>query len=338
MRFINQRKMLFLYPENLSSRSLKEIKDIMYLSENLNFIVNEVNDFVKKISDKYLSKVTAPLPKVECLPVSDFYKLVNEFHNVRICLIKHNNVDYSSSYDKVVKAYENNQQDISHLISLTINSNIRDDNICWNFNKKDSFDVNIETNLNQLAMVLISIMMDIILYRHFNLSDALSKRKNFSALKRDYIININKNSDLQKYYKNSFNELKKTNYLSICYPKIFLFYTLKCITLDTLMSDLINDYWELIKHLLFYNIKLQDNYVMYDLENQYKEFPKDVQMQISDVIPSFCSYQNVRLPLLLAVKKESLESKDCHIVDTIDKFLNLCEDEFNYYKLDIIEV
>ena len=173
MKPMDQRKMLFLYPENLESHDLKKIKDMLNLSKSLNFIINEVNDFIKRIYDNYLVNEAEAFPIVECSPVSDYRKLVNEFHNVRICLIKHNNVDYSSAYDSVVKMYKSNQQDISHLISLTIDSNVSDNNIQWKCDTKDKYDVNIVTNINQLVVVLVSIMMDIILYRHFNLSNQL---------------------------------------------------------------------------------------------------------------------------------------------------------------------
>lgn len=338
MRPMNQRKMLFLYPENLSAHDFKRLKDMMNLSKSLYYIINEVNDFIKRIYDNYLVHDTESLPIVECSPVSDYSKLVNEFHNVRICLVKHNDVDYSSSYDKVVRMYENNQQDISHLISLTIDSNVTNSNIQWNYDVKDKFDVNIVTNIDQLVVVLVSIMMDIILYRHFNLSKSLEKRKAFSILKRDYILDIYRSNDLQKIYQNSSSNLRKTKYLSICYPKILSYYNSRDIKLDEVVNELISDYWDLINTLLFLEIKLQENYVMYDIEGQYKKYPKDIQMQISDVIPNFCSTQNIKLPLLLAIKKESSENKDCHIIRSTDDFFPLYEDEFNYYKLDVIEV
>ena len=254
MKPINERKMLFLYPPNLEVRDIKKIKDMMNLSTNLNYITNEVNDIVRKINDCYLIKSMQSLPKVECSSVTDKAKLVNEFHNVRICLVKYNNVDYSSSYDEVIKMYKGGQQDISHLISLTIDSNISD--ICWNNDKKEEFDVNIETNLDQLKIVLISIMMDIILYRHFNLSSDLRKRKEFSIIKRNYILDTYKNNGTQKVYHNTQNELRNTQYLSICYPKIFSYFNshfnLKEMDLDALISELVTDYWTLITKLLYF--------------------------------------------------------------------------------------
>ena len=53
MKPMDQRKMLFLYPENLESHDLKKIKDMLNLSKSLNFIINEVNDFIKRIYDNY---------------------------------------------------------------------------------------------------------------------------------------------------------------------------------------------------------------------------------------------------------------------------------------------
>lgn len=338
MRTNDQRKMLFLYPENLSSHDLKKLKDIYSLSEDLAYIINEVNDFIKVIYDKYLTKTVKSVPKVECSSVSNHSILINQFHNVRICLVKHNDVDYSSSYDKVIKMYESNEQDISHLISLTIDSNIKDNCIKWNYDEKSKFDVNIETNLSQLNIVLISIMMDIILYRHFNLSETLKKRKEFSILKRNYIIDINKSNDIQKIYKSSLTELQKMKYLSICYPRVFAFFTIGNIELDDLVKVLINNYWKLITQTIFLNINLQNNYIMYDKENEYKNFPKDIQIQISDIIPKFCYTNNAKLPLQLAIKKESSKEEDCYMIKSMDDFLRLREDEFNYFNLNVIGV
>lgn len=336
MKSINQRKMLFLYPEELETHDLRKIKDMLNLTTSLNFIMNEVNDFIKKIYDNYLANDAEAFPIVECSPVSNYGRLIKEFHNVRICLVKHNNVDYSSSYDGVVKMYKDNQQDISHLISLTIDSNVSDNNIQWNYDERDKYDVNIVTNMNQLVIVLVSIMMDIILYRYFNLSDRLEKRKSFSILKRDHIIDKFGNSDLQRFYKVSSNDLRKTKYLSICYPDMVSFFNSKDKELEEVVNDLINEYWKLICALLFFKIPLNDNYVMLDTEGRLKKYSKDIQMQISDVIPCFCNNQNIKLPSLLAIKKDSSEPKDCHIIKTKEDFLFLCEDEFNYYKLDII--
>ena len=336
MKHMDQRKMLFLYPPNLEVRDIKKVKDMMTLSSNLNFIINEVNDFIRRINDSYLIKRMQSLPKVECSPVSDNAKLINEFQNVRICLVKYNNVDYSSSYDKIIKMYRNGQQDISHLISLTIDSGISE--IRWNNDPKREFDANIETNLNKLKIVLISIMMDIILYRHFNLSSDLVKRKEFSIIKRDYVLDVYKNNGVQKVYQNNQNELRNTQYLSLCFPRVSSYLNLHNIEPDRLISELITDYWKLITQFLFINIELRDNYIMYDGENRYKSFSKDIQLQISDVIPDYCNSHKVGLPLLVAIKKDSNNMEDCHIIKTIEDFICLSEDDFNFFNLNNIEV
>lgn len=200
---MSQRKLLFLYPETLTNCTLLELDEIMKLSEDLDYIANDVNEFVKDVTETYLTKETTLLPKIECLPVSDFKKMLTEFHDVRVCLVKYNDVDYSSCYTDIVKTYHNNQQDISHLISLTIDTSIKDNEIFWNNDCENNFDVNVKTNLNQLNVVLTSIIMDIIFYRYFKLSDDLTQRKSFSELKRDYILALDVNTTIKEKYGNN---------------------------------------------------------------------------------------------------------------------------------------
>lgn len=333
----NQRKMLFLYPEDLVSYSLQDLRSVLRLTSNLNFIANEVNDFVREICEKHLTGNMNCLPKVECLPISDYAKIINEFHNVRICLVKFNNVDYSSCYTEVINNYKQNEQDISHLISLSIDSCSKT-TIKWTPDTTNQFDINITTNQNQLKIILCSIMMDIILYRHFNLSHDLSARKNFSLLKRDYIINLNEfnKKRIHKYYGSTSSELSKAKYLSLSYPNVLDYFTNQHTNISQLAYSLVDDYWKLIQNTLFIDLDLDEKYIMFDTGNKYDMLPREIQRQISDVIPTFCKSKKLELPLLLAIRKNSFQTTDCYVIKDINCFLNL-KTEFNYYKLEFIK-
>ncbi len=330
----NQRKMLFLYPNELKTDDLKNIRSIMRLSPDLKEIVNSVNHFIKQISEK-IGETQCP-SKIQCTSVSNYEKVVTEYHNIRLCLVQHNDIKYNNIYNKIIDAYKHNSSDISHLISLSITSHKYKlgEKTKWKYDPQKDFDINIETHLNYLEYILSSIMLDIIFYRYFKLSNNLSERKKFSKEKKDYILNLkyNDNKIIQKYYGSNITELNKTSYLSLSYPLVLEHCCNNSISLDDLIHFLLEDYWNLIIKTLFVEIELLENYTMFDPNNQYSKFDKTVRMQISDVIPAFCKQNNVDFPSLVAIKKGSVELSDCYFVEDSSVFLAL-NGSFNYFKL-----
>lgn len=183
------RKILFSYPNINTASSVKQ-KDIFKIIENIKIITNATNEALKrKMRDGSLVFVGS-MPSFTLEEMHNCKReIVEKYDDVRICLLKYNNVDFEKEYS-LINAQKGG---ISHLIGLEINST--DTEIRFSPSKNELFDVNIKVGLSVLKKLLTSIMIDISLYYYYHLSNNIESRKNFSEFKVRKIFDLHKNDN-----------------------------------------------------------------------------------------------------------------------------------------------
>lgn len=201
---IVERNAVFVYPDlNLLSKDREEMKVTHRLVTNMYTIVDMAN---KRIEDILYC---GAFLQVNCLPTAKLTMMStisdSEFNidNIRICIIKYKNIDYSNNYISIVNDYKAKRCDISHLVALHILDD--DDNqVTFEKDEADRFDVIIKSNRSNLQNILVSIMLDISLYHYFLLSKDINERIQFNKKKICYIIENNPPEQLMETYGNIF--------------------------------------------------------------------------------------------------------------------------------------
>lgn len=192
-----ERKTIFLYPKT------SEIDHELY--QTTSQLITRIQKVVV-ISNRLIEEIlcSSCFSSVKCKPTVDMKCVGNnvedfsDYSNVRICVAKYDNLDYTSNYMKIVDEVKNEKIDISHLIALHIYSNHRPINFYKDENNQ--FDAVVETDLDHLEHLLTAIMLDISLYHYFSLSSDLKFRRNFNSIKSNYIFNVLKEDDARKTY------------------------------------------------------------------------------------------------------------------------------------------
>lgn len=197
-----ERKTIFLYPKT------SEINYELY--QTTSQLITRIQKVVV-ISNRLIEEIlcSGSFSYVKCKPVVDMKCVGNnvenfsDYSNVRICVAKYNDLDYTSNYMKIVDEVKNEKTDISHLIALHIYSNRRPINFYKDENNQ--FDAVVETDLDHLEHLLTAIMLDISLYHYFSLPSDLNFRRNFNNIKFDYISNLINKDDIRKVYGEAVN-------------------------------------------------------------------------------------------------------------------------------------
>lgn len=145
-------------------------------------------------------------PTIDMRCVGEAADKFSDYSNVRICVVKYDNFDYSSNYRNIIEAVKNDKNDISHLVALYIHSNPNHRSFKFYKDDKNSFDAIIETDLDHLEHLLTAIMLDISLYHHFSLPDDLNFRKSFNNIKFNYILNKTTIDDLKPIFGDLINK------------------------------------------------------------------------------------------------------------------------------------
>lgn len=273
------RNTLFLYP-NLNEFKEEEQNTILKLISDLKFIINDSNEKIERILRNGSFAYIRCLPTVEMEGIT-YVDLEDDSVSelVRICIIEFEGNNYESDYKTICEKYTNNSLGISHLVGLKINLSLKE----VNFIKPDNspFDVVIETGLNNLKAIIISIMLDISIYHYFLLSNVIDYRKKFSNIKMQGI----KNSDLKDEYGKNV-DFDKIKYLPFTYPYIKNLLSLDSNINESTSKDkienLIENYFDFIKNYvcntIMYN-RLKESNMPYD-EIKYK-YIEDLEKVVS---------------------------------------------------------
>ena len=191
-----ERKTAFLYPafSELDRETVLITNDLI---TNVNLVVRAANDSIKSILSQGGFSFINCFPTVSMKPISEESTAHVDSNNVRICILKYNDIDYSENYELLINDYKNGRSDISHLVAVSIQD--RDQKVKFEVDPLGHFDVIVKSNIDRLKQVLIAIMLDISLYHYFLQSNSLNDRKDFNKVKIDYISNFLKEDIYNSY-------------------------------------------------------------------------------------------------------------------------------------------
>lgn len=79
----------------------------------------------------------------------------------------------------------------------------------------ESFSAVIESGVDELSKIIISIMLDIALYHYFKLPNNLLYRQSFGIVKKEFLEDSLSRTEMRSIYGSSFNSRKDIRYLSI---------------------------------------------------------------------------------------------------------------------------
>ena len=206
-----ERKTLFLYPK-LDGNKYDELISTMNLVTDISRIIGAVNSNLSQVMRMGCFSNISCLPIVEIKEINRAIDDFTDSERVRICINKYDTFEYQSFYKNVIEQYKTGETDISHLVGLNIVSDPKSKpQFMCDTNK--NFDVIIETGLDGLFEILMSIIMDISLYHYFNLSNVLIYRRKFSELKCNYIFKHENLGFFKEYGVNKIEELADVKYL-----------------------------------------------------------------------------------------------------------------------------
>lgn len=192
-----ERKTLFLYPNTDKLKKREDRLRVMDLIADVSKIVLKSNDEIKKILMNGCFAFIRCRPSVSLKCVTSYFNKDYDCNDVRICITRYCNQDYSTYYEKIVDEYRNKRADISHLVAIRIVEDIK--YVRFLEDSDGNFSAIVETGLDNLDLVLESIMMDIALYHYFGLDTTLEKRRSFNKVKSEYIYN-HFNDESRKLY------------------------------------------------------------------------------------------------------------------------------------------
>ena len=285
-----ERNAVFVYPDiNSKEFSKEEMKITTRLVTNMYTIVDMANRRIEAMlcCGAFLRINCLPTAKLTMVPAVTNSKLKKD--NIRLCIIKYKNIDYSGNYMEIVNDYKSRRSNISHLVALNILDD-NDDTVCFEQDKEDRFDVVIKSNRSHLENILVSIMLDISLYHYFLLSKELRERIEFNQKKINYIINNNSTEKLKEIYGTSF-ETYIPKYLPFS-----LIYIKNVYESDKPLAEIINDvlinYSKFISSILLVIVHINNNGSVKDIE-KYEDIIHTVQKltkkdpSIKNIIISF---------------------------------------------------
>lgn len=211
-----QRNTVFLYPD-LAGCGPDERMSILNLITEITSIVQMANrQFQELINSGKFSFVNC-MPKVYMRCVSDDPEVFEDQDNVRICVTKFDSHDYTANYQSLTRKYKSGETNISHLVALNLYS--RPQKTQFFPDPNDQFNVIINTSMDFLEKILVSIMFDISLYHYFLLSNSLHERKIFNTIKYKYIVD-HYTPEKQKDNYGAILSPNSTMYLPISLPEV----------------------------------------------------------------------------------------------------------------------
>lgn len=138
-----------------------------------------------------------PTVHMQCVDEDD-YEMLEHPENIRICVVKFDNYDYTKNYRKLLDHYKNGKIEISHLVALYITSHQQ--KIKFEQDASEEFDAIISVGLDSLTKVLLAIMFDISLYHYFLLSDGFEQRRDFNRHKYKYVSELYGRPDQEELF------------------------------------------------------------------------------------------------------------------------------------------
>ena len=264
-RDVYRRIVLFLYPnvEDFPNDVIRE--KVVDLKESLYYIISDVNELVARVfsSDAFVN--SKYIPVIESQAINKVYNEVKEddIHDIRICVTSFEDYDFSDKYCHLISKEKLAKNDVSHLLSVKLFSKTK--KYLWKTSEDENYSAVIETGVNELGKVIVSIMLDIALYHYFRLPADLSYRQSFSMIKKQYL-DLSMSSIARKASFGTPDEKR----LEIRYLPISLPYVDDIQKNPDKIKELIKKFTDLYyKHVIpVAYIDLKNNDIEFDIENQ----------------------------------------------------------------------
>lgn len=210
-----RRKVLFLYPnaEDFSDKAIVEkIEDLV---DSLYYIIREANEFVSRTFSSNVFINSKYIPVIESQAINKVYDEVTkeDIHGLRLCVTSFDEIDFSEKYSGLISKNSLDENDISHLLSIELFSKSK--RYSWKESKNENFSALIETGVNELTKIIISIMLDIALYHYFKLPKGLVYRQSFGLIKKEFLNASLSYNQMKKVFGSSDAKRSNIKYLSI---------------------------------------------------------------------------------------------------------------------------
>lgn len=311
----DNRTVLFLYPD-FETYNTEDQNLITKLISDLKLIINASNTKIGKILQDGSFSYIRCLPFIEMedatkKPSDDLVDLV------RVCVIGYNDKNYENIYSDICDDYEKNKLDITHLVGLKINSSL--ETIKFIKPNNSSFDVVIETNLSNLELILISIMLDTSIYHYFSLNNDIKYRKSFSKLKIQGIKELNY---IEDYGKDT--DFSKIDYLPFSYPYVKRYFKShgenKNEVCKKVTDDLIKDFFSFIISCVC---------IMFEYNNRKEPinpYIKDINQNVKNVLNKTIKDDKFKLGNTYIVAIDSNINESSKIIINENVFMLECND------------
>lgn len=335
-----ERKTIFLYPEINELR-----KDLFMTTSNLITSIRKIVAISNMTIDRILCG--GCFSCVKCKPVVSMQCVgqkadgFSDYSNVRICVAKYGDIDYTENYRSIIDETKNDKYDISHLVALHIYTSKR--RIKFYYDKTNQFDAIVETDLEHLDQLLTAIMLDISLYHFFSLSKDLNYRKDFNETKFKYIIRHFSDEELQKIYGESINK-DKPIYLPFSMKKVNeLSRRINIDNRNEAIRELIYEYGVFLINAISFPLKINCDFY---IQNLYEYEFRINKKLIEEIILSLKSDNNfnVKKENVLIIVTDEMTKTPIYVVleynhDKTDltKWLNMLTTDIDKYEIFLLE-
>lgn len=210
-----RRKVLFLYPNAEEFTDKVIVEKIEDLVDSLYYIIREANEFVSRTFSSNVFVNSKYIPIIESQAINKVYDEVTEddIHGLRLCVTSFDEIDFSDKYSGLISKKSLDENDISHLLSIKLCSKSK--KYSWRDSENENFSALIETGVNELAKIIICIMLDIALYHYFKLPKGLIYRQSFGLIKKEFLNASLSNNEMKSVFGSPDTKRSNIKYLSI---------------------------------------------------------------------------------------------------------------------------
>lgn len=204
-----------MYPNAEEFTDRIVVEKIEDLVDSLYYITREANEFVSRTFSSNVFVNSKYIPIIESQSINKIYDEVTEddIHGLRLCVTSFDEIDFSDKYSELISKKSLDENDISHLLSIKLCSKSK--KYSWRDSENENFSALIETGVNELVKIIISIMLDIALYHYFKLPKGLVYRQSFGLIKKEFLNASLSNNQMKSVFGSPDTKRSKIKYLSI---------------------------------------------------------------------------------------------------------------------------
>lgn len=218
------RKILMFYPDQSTIEDVAEREHLHMLVNSINYIVEESNRKAYRIIAENGEFLNHCFPRIELSAIEQYIKNTEfntaglQVKGLRICLTNIDKYDYTDLFYKSHIFSEYIENEISHIVAIKINTKRK--KAVWTTDPNNKFHAVVETSLDCLSRILLSIMIDIMLYHSYSLPNDIKYRYDFAEIKKRHLISKKSEEDLKRIYGSEKERLTKLRYLPLSYAYI----------------------------------------------------------------------------------------------------------------------